>query len=104
MYMCIVQWSSLRKKYRVTIWAENVSKSHTSRSQNHYALLLNHRRRQGGRGGANDPLWKKIFEIDREIPLTRISGIWNLEFLTKQPPLCKNDPPLQILATPMLNN
>jgi hypothetical protein len=28
-----------------------------------------HRRRQGG---ANDPLWKKIFEIYREIPLTRI--------------------------------
>jgi hypothetical protein len=47
-----------------------------------------------GSGGANDPLWKKIFEIDREIPLTRIVFFKidreNLEFLTKRPPLCKS--------------
>jgi hypothetical protein len=27
---------------------------------------------RGGRGAANNPLWKKIFEIDREITLTII--------------------------------
>jgi hypothetical protein len=46
-----------------------------------------------GVGGANDPLWKKIFEIDREIPLTRIFlkiDRENLEFLTKRPPPSAN--------------
>jgi hypothetical protein len=57
-----------------------------------------HRRRQGGRELRMTHLWEKIFEIDREIPLTRIFfKIWPW----KSGILDKMTPPLQILATPM---
>jgi hypothetical protein len=44
---------------------------------------------RGVGGCERPPLWKKIFEIDREIPLTRIFfkiDSENMEFLTKRPP------------------
>jgi hypothetical protein len=68
-----------------------------------------HRRRQGGRGCERPPL-EKIFEIDREILLTRIFlkidffkisfKIWI--FSQNDPPSAKTTPPLKILATPMV--
>jgi hypothetical protein len=49
-----------------------------------------------GSGGANDPLWKRIFEIDREIPLTRIffkNWPWKSVIFDKTTPPLQKRPP-----------